>query len=200
MRLSLVLLVVALTACQRGTSSRATRASVSNPAAGRDSFLLDSTCSFLAQKGYPDPGELATEFLRRDAAGQFLQSNAWFNSATTCPGHEPGPDAHTSVASYTTRVINQTDALLQLEVRYAGLGGIEYRSVGGLWQPSFREAPGLIVDTLSVVRTPFGWRVRSPALWRRVLADSDMKRTPFAPRTARRLRFLLDSLRLGSGA
>jgi hypothetical protein len=95
---------------------------------------------------------LLHEFVRRDSAGQFTQSTARFDGAVDCPGHEPGPDAATAARRYEIRQLVRSDSLLQSEVRWelAGTDG--------------RATPGVFAETLTVIRTPFGWRVRSPVL------------------------------------
>jgi hypothetical protein len=141
-------------------------------------MVTRAKCDFQPQAAHLDPDRLAGEFVARDAAGDFLESNTWFDRATTCPGHEPGPDEHGVVAGYRMRRVAQTDTLSQYIVSYAGLGMMHYEQRRGdssyhaVWTPEIQE----FAETLAIVRTPYGWRVRSPALWQHVLADTVFRR------------------------
>ena len=53
---------------------------------------VEASCDFSTTRAHPDRRKRAAEFLRRDAAGDFLRSDPWFDGATDCPGHEPGPN------------------------------------------------------------------------------------------------------------
>ena len=90
-------------------------------------WLNEPSCLFDRTPTHGGPDVLAREFLRRDAAGAFLQTDAWFNQNTTCSGHEPGPDTHDAVAGYRLQPLLRTDTVVQLLVTYAGLGLVEYR-------------------------------------------------------------------------
>jgi hypothetical protein len=102
-------------------------------------------CELAPILGHPDPDSLVREFVRRDSAGQFTQSSNWFNGAVDCPGHEPGPDAATAGRAATIRRLARDSTTLRAEVR---------------WERA--SEPGVLVETLTVIRTPYGWRVRSP--------------------------------------
>jgi hypothetical protein len=162
-------------------------------------WLQDSTCDFERHQAHSDAAELAVGFVARDAAGDFLQSDPWFDGATTCPGHEPGPDMHSVVAGYRMDLELQTDTLVEYRVSYANLGMIHYEQRPGdpdyhaVWTPQIGE----FAETLTVVRTTYGWRVRSPALWQHVLADTVLRREAgrLQPTDSQRMRRLVDSLR-----
>jgi hypothetical protein len=109
-------------------------------------------CDLSRTVAHPNPDTLLREFVRRDSAGQFTASNEWFNRAVDCPGHEPGPDVATTVRRYELRELSRTDSMLQTEVRWERTGN------------AASGASGTYAETLSVVRTPYGWRIRSPAL------------------------------------
>lgn len=99
---------------------------------------------------------MAREFLIRDERGDFLKADAWFNSATTCPGHEPGPDAFTIVDGWGAKFDTLGDTV-RAKVTYRKLGSLS----GGT---HFIADTGDEVRGLQVVRTRFGWRIVSPAL------------------------------------
>ena len=99
---------------------------------------------------------LIAEFVRRDAAGDFRQSNEWFDGAVDCPGREPAPDVAIEAAGYELVPLPTIGDTARAEVRWTRLGYVS--AVGS------KEALGLEVDTLYATRTAFGWRIRSPAL------------------------------------
>jgi hypothetical protein len=109
-------------------------------------------CELAAAPAHPDGEALVREFVRRDAAGEFTAGSAWFATAVDCPGHEAAPDAATLARDPRVRVIGRAADSVSAEVRW------ERVMVGDV------VVPGTEVDTLTAVRTPYGWRVRSPAL------------------------------------
>ena len=109
-------------------------------------------CELAVAPAHPDGEALVREFVRRDAAGEFTAASAWFASAVDCPGHEQAPDAATMARHPRVRLIARTADSLRAEVQWERL------SVGDA------QMPGTEIDTLAAVRTPYGWRVRSPAL------------------------------------
>jgi hypothetical protein len=117
----------------------------------------DTSCEFVRVKAHPSADSLIAEFLRRDAVGQFLQTDSWFAGAVECPGHEPGPDAYTVIADFRTRDLDRTAASLAVEVTSRRLGFVE--ASGG-----FRADSGQPVDTVRAIRTEYGWRVAAPSL------------------------------------
>jgi hypothetical protein len=99
----------------------------------------------------------------------------------------------------------RTDTIIQYLVTYAGIGLIEYHQDSSskfreVWIPAIRE----FSETLTVVRTSYGWRIRSPALWQHVLADTVLHRSRILPPSnASTMQRVLDSLRAqgwGGGA
>ena len=186
-------LVALALACRQATR-------VPSSVASQQAFWLqDSTCDFERHQAHPDAAELAAQFVARDAAGDFLRTDSWFDGATTCPGHEPGPDTHGVVAGYRMNVERQADTLVEYRVSYADLGMMHYEQRPGdlayhaVWTPHIGE----IAETLTVVRTTYGWRVRSPALWQHVLADTVLRRESgrLQPSDSERMRQVVDSLR-----
>ena len=116
----------------------------------------DETCDFVRIAAHNDPTRLIDEFVARDARGEFTESSEWFNGAVDCPGHEPGPDQAVIVASHAVRVLSRGRDSVLAEVTWRRLGYV----TGGVE----RAAPGVYLDTLRAIRTPFGWRIESPAL------------------------------------
>src|SRR5690349_4426308 len=59
---------------------------------------VEVSCMFEKKAAHPDGSALITEFLARDSRGDFLKTDDWFNGATDCSGHEPGPDSYLLIA------------------------------------------------------------------------------------------------------
>jgi hypothetical protein len=159
---------------------------------------VETGCQFAKTFAHPEPGDLIGEFLRKDAAGAFLESNPWFDGATDCPGHEPGPDTYTMVAGYVTSPITTADTVVRVLVTYRALGEVHADATDS---SVFDEHVRTVIDTLTVRRTPYGWRVQSPALWLRVLADSafaEAKYRPFHSKDAERVRRRLAESKRGA--
>jgi hypothetical protein len=131
-------------------------------------FLAVRSCMFQRVDLHPDPASLVEEFLDRDASGQFLRTDKWFDQATTCPGHEPGPDAFLTIADYHFETLFVSDTVARYVVTYEILGLV----IPALTADVFRPNEGMRIDTLTVVSTAYGWRIKSPALLQRVFADT----------------------------
>ena len=118
--------------------------------------LADSTCAIDRTSKHPDAIELIREFAERDGRGEFMQASAWFDGAVTCPGHEPGPDAAAIVRGHEQRALLVSGDSVFVEVAWdrVGYGGPAGDAI----------APGTELDTLRAYRTPYGWRIASPAL------------------------------------
>jgi hypothetical protein len=171
------LIVVAVTACESPQDRTPSRATLSSATATRVVENLDTvdtetgfeaSCLFVKREQHVDPEILLQEFLARDAAGDFLQSSEWFNGATACPGHEPGPDEHTAIAGYESRTILRSDTLARFEITTRILGAVTYTE--------FIPGPKVVVDTIEARHTKFGWRLTGHLLRQNVLASVDLER------------------------
>ena len=138
--------------CSRDRVVGSDHATVETPTVADD----PDGCDMVRINMHPDAEALIAEFVRRDARGDFRESNEWFNGAVDCPGHEPGPDQAAVVSSYTLRTFTRQRDSVRSEVRWVRLGYV----TGGVG----RVAPGVDVGTLTAVRTSFGWRISSPAM------------------------------------
>jgi len=160
-----------------------------------DSFLVDSSCAFTRDTTHEDALTLATEFLQHDSAGEFMQANPWFDAATTCPGHEPGIDGFTVIAGYSTSPRFTSDTLVVLAVTYWELGSAHFEQDSSQWHGVFLESPSKRVDSLVLLNTPFGWRVRSPAPWGMVGGEEAIEQFKLHSLSHARVKFLRDSLK-----
>lgn len=109
-----------------------------------------------------------SEFIARDARGDFLRTSEWFQGATMCPGHEPGPDSYTVIEDY------QVTSLERMPSRVGVV--VTARRVGYLSSTGLRVDPGTDVDTVFASLTSHGWRIESPALRLRVLKSAARER------------------------
>lgn len=124
-------------------------------------------CDFDTTAAHPDPDVLLRDYVARDAAGQFLRTDAWFAGAVECPGHEPGPDFFTVIDDHAVAPLARGVDTVRVAITSTVAGTMD--------AAGFRAAPGLAVDTVTAIRTPYGWRIASPALRQRVrraVADS----------------------------
>ncbi len=184
-----VLLLILVAACRpsgRDGSAAAATADAIDPATG-----VPADCGFVKAFAHPNGRALLNDFLASDAEGQFLQSDEWFSGAVDCPDHEPGPDGYTLIERYTPAVDQLADTLMQAIVTSRRLG---YVGSDGNSRPTFALDTGTTIDTVTVRRTTYGWRVVSPALRQLVLyADTGTRRRlgPIADSVAAVLRPLL---------
>jgi len=150
MRFRIAVGLVGVLACADSRRAASARPADTRPSASVEADTVG--CEFAPTSGYPDGEALLREFVRRDAAGEFARTSAWFASATSCPGHEPAPHAAVMARNPRLRVLARAPDLLRAEVLWDRL------MVGDA------KVPGTEVDTLIALRTPYGWRVRSPVL------------------------------------
>ena len=114
-------------------------------------------CGMVTQALHPSPGPLLAEFLRRDTAGDFTSSNSWAAAAAICPGHEAGWDTYTIVTGYELLPLPGTADTMKYEITYHVYAEAVDDSLHELKRIQRPE-----VDTVAVIRTPFGWRIDSP--------------------------------------
>jgi hypothetical protein len=72
-------------------------------------LLLLVSCTSPAQK-------LVEEYLARDARGEFLQTNAWWNQSVMCPDCMGGPDFYTVINSYEITPKNSHEFLVTYSI------------------------------------------------------------------------------------
>ncbi|HEY9899862.1 MAG TPA: hypothetical protein V6D00_11820 [Pantanalinema sp.] len=114
----------------------------------------ENSCDFVAKPHHPDPHKLMQEYLRRDFRGDFTSANAWFDSAIMCPGHVPGWDAATIVASYSIR-----DSRIDRDTAHLT---VDYLQLGTTWSDGgVKIDPGKRTIRFKLEKTPFGWRLEN---------------------------------------
>lgn len=110
-----------------------------------------------------DPSHLVKEYVRKDAAGEFLGTNDWWNAAVTCPDCMGGPDTFTLISGYKIRKINQ----LEFEV--------EYRVEGTLSNESFLPDKKVEKSKFALTKTRWGYKLHEWS-YQMVRADIALKR------------------------
>ena len=152
-----VVAAVALAACSR--RDRAAADSSGAPVAV-DSAAADP-CGLVRTAQHPDAEPLLREYVQRDAAGEFLARDPWFAGAVDCPRREaPSSSTFAVVGEYAVQGVAATDTIASAVVGYRQVGLVQG---AGTNHASFDAAPGVVVDTLTARRTPWGWRLTSPA-------------------------------------
>src|SRR6266487_2274505 len=174
--LRLILGLACIAACERTGSSSQGKPQVGH---ARPRYLSpEEECLFDSSTVHTSPIELVRDFLNRDAQGQFLQTDPWFATAVTCPGHEPGPDAFAVMRGYTIAFDTLPGDTVRARIVYEMVGSL----VGGAHLDIDTTAD---VRILKVTNGPYGWRIESPAIDQFVRLDVVLQ-----------LKWLPDSLRL----
>lgn len=135
---------------------------------------------------HPDPGKLIREYLRRDAGGEFLNSNKFWLSATECAAG--GSDFAQVITSYTIDSLGIRSDTARFAVQYRFLGDLLQGPAG--FAPKVRTE----ADTFVVIRRSYGWRIvgqhEMPILLRNAaqrywpLSRADLARLDSAARSA----------------
>ena len=126
---------------------------------------VPASCDFVKIIAHPDPSVLLREFLERDASGEFLQGDQWFDGATECPGHEGAPDAFELIAGYDVTQMVVLGPSASATVRYHALGRVV--ASGG-----FTEEARTLTQAFTMHETRYGWRLAGHALNQRVLVTA----------------------------
>ena len=133
-----------------------------------------------------DPLGLVREYVRRDAAGERLRGEPWFQDVVTWP-MEPAYDSFSVIRSYTVvppKSIAGSPA--SITVRYDRIGWA-FPEVGRLrfvaqWLPQ--------AVVFVVVRTEEGWRIDAPQFSQKVLAEVAAATGAFSDEDTARIRSL----------
>lgn len=157
-------LLLLLAGCKPGPDAASTQAASGEKIDPSTGVAVD--CGFVRTFGHPNGRALLNDFLARDGAGQFLQSDPWLEGAVDCPAHEPGPDGYTLIFSYTPAETDHGDDLIDAVITSRRLG---YVGSDGASRPTFKLDTGTVLDTIRLRRTEYGWRVISPALRQMVM-------------------------------
>lgn len=153
-----LLVTLGLAACERDPARGRERATVAGaasdtvPAPGRWS---EDGCGIDTTFAHPDAAFLMRDYALKDAAGEFTASGRWLDGAVECPRRLPGFDEATLVARFRVTPIRAVRDTVLFVARYERHGRITPDDAG----LRLVAAPGIEIETLTVVRTPYGWRI-----------------------------------------
>ena len=102
------------------------------------------------------PDQLVNAFVTRASAGEFATTGDWLRGAVDCPDREPGSDSFSVVRNYTVALLDSHEDTVRYQLR---------RNVLGYETLRFHRLSRISVDTITVHRTRYGWRIRSPSPW-----------------------------------
>lgn len=154
-----LLAALALLACDRGdggdrrdTTAATRAASDTSPVAGRWS---EDDCGIDTTFAHPGSAFLMRDYALKDAAGEFTASDSWLDGAVECPSRVPGFDGATLVARFRVTPVRAVRDSVIFIARYERHSRITSDDSGLRLVP----APGIELETLTVIRTPYGWRL-----------------------------------------
>jgi hypothetical protein len=114
-----------------------------------------------------DPVSLVRQYVKRDANGERLQADPWFQQVVTW-SEEPGYDSYTVIRSYSVEpppTIQGSPA--EILVRYDVIGWVQWQD----GEQVFLDQEMSQAITFVVVRDDNGWRIDEPQFGQRVLAE-----------------------------
>lgn len=125
------------------------------------------------------PDALVREYVQRDANGQFLRTDEWWNTANECPGCMGGPDTHEVISGFTIKRISELEYTVSYDVE------------GSLARQDFVAKKSSRVVPFSVVKTEWGYKLRRRA-YQMVSAKfiCDHKLSTLTPASAAKLQSL----------
>jgi hypothetical protein len=113
-----------------------------------------------------DPVGLVKEYVKRDANGERLQAEPWFQQVVTWP-EEPGYDSYTVIRSYSVERPTIQGSPAKILVRYDVIGWVQWQD----GEQVFLDQEMSQAITFVVVRDDNGWRIDGPQFGQRVLAE-----------------------------
>jgi|GEM_PF-3388765 len=121
-------------------------------------------CGFSRTMDHADPETLVAEYVKRDANGEFMMMDLWFDTATLCPHHETVPDRASVISDSKITRASKTDSVAEFEVTYQISGALVPMAGKNAGRKMF--APGAIEKKRKIIvaKTPFGWRILNPVL------------------------------------
>ena len=162
-------LVLAVLACQSKAPRPAARSQPADSIIALAPSDTGDRCGFVPAAAHPDPLGLVRDLAARDARGAFLEAAAWLDTAYLCPLHLPGPDAYQLTSGSAVRPPRIDGAFARIPVQYVVIGSSSYevpdsvtRAEGVMegFKPLLAEVR---TDTVTLVRTVYGWRIVQPA-------------------------------------
>jgi hypothetical protein len=118
------------------------------------------SCEMDTTVAHPAARALLDEYLQRDTTWGFFaggpdSNDTWLNGIVECPGHSGGVDEARVVAGYSVDSLPAGPDSARYVVRWRTLGA----SRPEIDHMRFDAEPSTDVDTIALVRTPYGWRI-----------------------------------------
>lgn len=160
----ILVVVCAVLACSRaddGSSQIETARALQPPVAMDDASWRDSTCAMDTTRRSQSPEALVREYAARSdsfgfAAGGPQSNDEWLTAVTECPGHQGGSDMMPIVIGRRIDSLDVGPDTARFTIASETIGYLEPAEAGGLnFAPLRRDR----LDTVVVIRTPFGWRL-----------------------------------------
>ena len=128
-------------------------------------------CGLVRSPQTLSPRPLVDAFVAHASAGDFGTSGDWLRSAVDCPDREPAFDSFEVVRSYTLSQVDSGAATVRYVLTLDIIGDQDVR---------FHRRPRLSVDTITVHRTAYGWRLRTPTPWNWLAVSSGVRQGWFS--------------------
>lgn len=133
-----------------------------------------------------DPVGLVRQYVKRDADGERLGPNPWFQEVVTWP-LEPAYDSYTVIRSYAVEPPPRIEGSpARIPVRYDVIGWV----VPEAGRASFLEQEREEIHEFVVLRTDNGWRIDEPQIDQHVLAAVAAASKALTPEDAARIQEL----------
>jgi hypothetical protein len=129
-----------------------------------------------------DPVSVVRQYVKRDANGERLGTNPWFESVVTWP-QDPGYDSHTVIRSFQVEpppTIAGSPATIM----------VKYEVIGWIVSSGFLPQEKLEAFPFVVVRTDEGWLIQSPQIDQHILPEAAAAMKFLTPEDATRIREL----------
>ncbi|HET7789484.1 MAG TPA: hypothetical protein VFK78_01705 [Gemmatimonadales bacterium] len=132
--------------------------------------VADEGCKGIYVASHPKADALLREYLNHDAAGDFLASRAWLDTTLNCPGRLGTIDSAVVVAAWSSSALKAGRDTTRTVVTYQIVARVV---LAGGQASDVEPAKVFEVDTVQLVKTPFGWRIdRPPPHWHLMRASA----------------------------
>ena len=129
-----------------------------------------------------DPVGLVRQYVKRDANGERMETNPWFQGAVTWPD-DPGYDSHTVIRAFTV-VPPKTVAGSPARIK------VSYDVIGWVVASGFIPQEKVEAFEFEVALTDEGWRIQAPQIDQHILPEIAAAISFLAPEDAAHIREL----------
>lgn len=131
------------------------------------------TCGFDPTMQLLGPRQLVQEFVARASGGEFATTGEWLWQVVDCPDHEPAYESFDVARRYSLVTLDSGATMARYLLTMDELGSQDAR---------FHRAPRTRTDTIAVVRTQNGWRLRTPTPWNWLTVGSALREGWLSPK------------------